>query len=97
MELLLFLAVALLPPFALLAVSRKAFGVTVCVVAILLVLGAIYSWQLNDTCFSDGCIGAIIFGGFTVLMAIASFAAGAIRWTVIDVKDRRDGGRGLDL
>ena len=92
MELLLFLVVALLPPIALLAVPRKGLGVTVCVVAILLVLGAVYSWQLNDTCFSDGCIGAIIFAGFTALMAIASFVAGALRWAVSDVNDRRNGG-----
>ena len=92
MELLLLLLVALVPPFAIVFLPRKALAATVVVVAALLALAGFWSWQLNDRCVSDGCIGAVIVTGFTLLTIAASLVAGGIRWAMIDGKKRRDGG-----
>ncbi|MGB3165664.1 MAG: hypothetical protein WBA68_02695 [Alteraurantiacibacter sp.] len=67
------------------------------IVVVISALAAFYSWQLNDSCFGDRCIGALILTGFTVLMVIASLIAGAIRWAAIDIKERRDSGWNADL
>ena len=89
MEIIPFLIVALLPSVALLLVPRNGLGAAVVVTGLLLLLASLWAWQLNETCVSDGCIGAAIASGFAVIMGIAALVAGGIRWAIIAVKNGR--------
>lgn len=94
MEFAILLVVALVPPLALLFVPRGWLPFVSIGAAAIGLLAALWSWKLNETCVSDGCIGAGIMAGFTLVFIVLSVTAGAIRWGIVHYRNRRDGGWG---
>ncbi|MFZ1743157.1 MAG: hypothetical protein WAT93_09900 [Pontixanthobacter sp.] len=95
MEFAVVLILAFVPPLLLLLVPRKMVAVVSVLTAVMALLAVWWSWNLNDNCASDGCIGAGIASGFTALFVVLSVIAGGIRWAIIHYQNRRDGGWGF--
>jgi hypothetical protein len=92
MDRVLIILVALVPALTLFFMPRRGLLFVAIGTGLLALFFAIWSWHLNGTCRSDGCIGAGMMSGFTLFCVILWAIAGASRWAIIAVKNHRDNG-----